>query len=355
MKTGLSFFFMATDRDGTDQEIYREELALADLAEPLGFDSVWGVEHHFTEYSMIPNPMQFLSYMAGRTKRIDLGSMVMVLPWHNPVRLASEIGMLDNLSEGRFQFGIGRGLGRLEFEGLGASMDTSREVFDEAAETILAALESGFVEADGEFVRAPKRELRPRPTKTFRGRTYGAAVSPESVQSMARHGAGLIIIPQKPWDTVAGELELYREAFAQHHPDRETPAPIVACHVYCDSDAGRAAERGPMFNQAYYHRVMDHYGLSGDGFEKQKGYSYYASVASRINRSGKDDAADFYSNLHVYGTPEQCLEKIEWIKNTVQCDTFLSFFSYSGMPFEESRRNLELFSEKVRPVIQAMD
>ena len=145
MKTGLSFFFMATDRPGSDLEIYRDEVRLASMAEPMGFDSVWATEHHFTEYSMIPSPLQFLSFMAGKTERVTLGAMVVVLPWHNPARLAGEIGMLDNLSEGRFCLGVGRGLGRLEFEGLGVDMSTSREVFDETAETVFAALENGFI------------------------------------------------------------------------------------------------------------------------------------------------------------------------------------------------------------------
>src|SRR5579862_8254397 len=99
MKTGLSFFFMGTDRSGSDQEIYRDEVALARMAEPLGFDSIWATEHHFTEYSMIPNPLHFLAHMAAMTERVDLGAMVVVLPWHNVARLAGEIGMLDNLSD----------------------------------------------------------------------------------------------------------------------------------------------------------------------------------------------------------------------------------------------------------------
>ena len=98
MRTGLSFLFMATDRDESDQDVYCQELELASMAEPLGFDSVWATEHHFTDYSMIPNPLQFLAHMAGRDQQVTLGAMVVVLPWHNPARLAGEIGMLDNLS-----------------------------------------------------------------------------------------------------------------------------------------------------------------------------------------------------------------------------------------------------------------
>ena len=65
------------------------------MVEPLGFDSIWGVEHHFSPYTMIPDVLQFLTYMAGRTSRVGFGSMVAVLPWHDPVRVAEEIAMLE--------------------------------------------------------------------------------------------------------------------------------------------------------------------------------------------------------------------------------------------------------------------
>src|SRR6202008_4290612 len=100
-----------------DREVYRNELKLADLAEPLGFQSIWGVEHHFTEYTMCPDVLQFLAYMAGRTSRLQLGSVVVVLPADDPVRGAEHIAMPDTLSGGRVILGLGRGLGRVEFEG----------------------------------------------------------------------------------------------------------------------------------------------------------------------------------------------------------------------------------------------
>src|SRR6266536_517995 len=112
MHVGMSAFFQNPGNRLSDHAVYRHETAMADLAEPLGFDS----------YTMCPNVAQFLTYMAGRTRRAQLGSMVMVLPWHDPVRLAEEISVLDNLSEGRLVLGIGRGLGRIEFQGFRAEM-----------------------------------------------------------------------------------------------------------------------------------------------------------------------------------------------------------------------------------------
>ncbi len=129
MHIGMSTVFQNPLRERSDYEVYQSELRLADLAEPLGFQSIWGVEHHFTDYTLCPDVLQFLTYMAGRTERALLGTMVVVLPWHDPMRVAEEISMLDNISGGRVILGIGRGLARVEFEGFRLDMSQSRARF----------------------------------------------------------------------------------------------------------------------------------------------------------------------------------------------------------------------------------
>jgi alkanesulfonate monooxygenase SsuD/methylene tetrahydromethanopterin reductase-like flavin-dependent oxidoreductase (luciferase family) len=196
MHVGMAVIFQGQGEGRTDRNVYRNELRLGDLAEPLGFESLWGVEHHFTEYTMCPDVLQYLTYFAGRTEHVQLGSMVVVLPWHNPVRVTEQVVMLDHMSNGRVILGIGRGLGRVEFEGFGVDQEQSRLFFTESAQLVLEALEKGFVEFDGKLVKQARRELRPRPFKSFRGRTYAAAISPESSRIMAELGVGILIIPQ---------------------------------------------------------------------------------------------------------------------------------------------------------------
>src|ERR1700675_5192166 len=165
MHVGYGAVFQNPNNALSDAEVYRNELRLAEMVEQLGFDSVWGVEHHFTDYTMCPDVLQFLSYMAGRTRTIQLGSMVVVLPWHDPVRVAEEVSMLDNLSGGRLILGLGRGAGKVEFDGFRLSMDESRPRFVESAEMLLEGLERGYCEYDGEFVRQPRADIRPAPVK----------------------------------------------------------------------------------------------------------------------------------------------------------------------------------------------
>ncbi len=241
MHVGYAPLFQNPGNALPDLEVYRQELRLAEMAEPLGFDSVWSVEHHFTDYTMCPDVVQFLSYMAGRTQRVKLGSMVVVLPWHDPVRVAEQIAMLDNLSGGRTILGLGRGLARVEYDGFRIDQGEGRNRFVEYAQLVLDALERGYIEG-GEATRQPRRDIRPRPFQTFRGRTYAAAVSPESMPIMARLGIGLLVVPQKPWDVVKKDFEVYHQAFRDANDGAEAPPPFCGAFMFVDEDAGRAEE-----------------------------------------------------------------------------------------------------------------
>src|SRR5262245_30448583 len=110
MHVGLGIIFQGTDHRRSDLEVYQNDLRFGSMAESLGFQSIWGVEHHFTDYTMCPDVLQLLTYFAGRTENALLGSMVVVLPWHDPLRVAEQVSMLDNLSGGRVVLGLGRGL-----------------------------------------------------------------------------------------------------------------------------------------------------------------------------------------------------------------------------------------------------
>lgn len=181
----------------TDRQVIEEEVQLGLLAEELGFDAIWPVEHHFSDYAFSPDNVEFLAYMAARTQRIGLAVGAVILPWHQPIRVAERMVLLDHLSGGRALFGMGRGLARREYEGLGVAMDESRERFDEAARMVIDALETGFIEGDGPFYPQVRTEIRPRPGRSFRERTYAIGMSPDSVDAAADLGVRLVVFTQK--------------------------------------------------------------------------------------------------------------------------------------------------------------
>jgi alkanesulfonate monooxygenase SsuD/methylene tetrahydromethanopterin reductase-like flavin-dependent oxidoreductase (luciferase family) len=338
----------------SDHDVYANELRLADLAEPLGFQSIWGVEHHFTDYTMCPDVLQFLAYMAGRTQQLQLGSMVVVLPWHDPMRVAEEVSMLDNISGGRLILGLGRGAGKVEFDGFRLPMDESRSRFVECAEMLLEGLERGFCEYDGQFVRQPRAAIRPAPFKSFRGRTYAAAVSPESLPIMARLGIGILVIPQKPWPEVATELETYRRIYRDVN-GTDPLAPICASWTFCDEHAGRAEEMARRYIGGYYQTVLDHYQFAGDHLAHTKGYEYYGKMSEKIAQYGTDRVVDFFMQLQTWGTPAQCVEKIMDVRQRVGNDTFVGVFSYAGMPYDDAERSMRLFARQVMPELHRLD
>ncbi|HEV8615429.1 MAG TPA: LLM class flavin-dependent oxidoreductase [Methylomirabilota bacterium] len=354
MHVGMAAVFQNPNRARSDREVYADELRLANLAEPLGFESVWGVEHHFTDYTMCPDVIQFLSYMAGRTERALLGSMVVVLPWHDPMRVAEEVSMLDNLSGGRMILGLGRGAGKIEFDGFRLPMDESRPRFVECAQMVLTGLETGYCEYDGTYVKQPRAAIRPAPFKSFRGRTYAAAVSPESLPIMAKLGVGILIIPQKPWHEVAKELETYRGIYRQVN-GVEAPRPISAGWTFCDRDAGRAQEMARRYIGGYYQTVLDHYQFAGDHLAHTKGYEYYGKMSEKIGQYGVDKVIDYFMNLQVWGTPEQCHDKILDIHRRTGNSHFVGVFSYAGMEAQDAERNMRLFASEVMPALKKVD
>ena len=353
MRVGIQTLLANVGRERADLEVYRQEVRLLTMAEAMGFDSIWGVEHHFSDYAMCPDVIQLLTYLAARTERAELGTMVVVLPWHDPLRVVEQIAMLDNLSEGRVVLGMGRGLSKHEFDGFRVPMDTTRQRFVESARVIMQSLETGVCEFEGEIIRQPRREIRPEPFKSFVDRTYFAAVSPESLQVAAECGVGLLLVPQKPWEQVEQELRSYRSQF-QELQGREAPAPTVTPLAFVDEDPARAREMAQKFLGDHYQTVMRHYGFADKNFGAAKGYEFYRKMGERLQKHGTEEFSTFFADLQVYGTPDQVLEKLEAIQAVTGCDRFVMGFSYGGLSYEEVERSQRLFAEAVLPRVKSL-
>jgi alkanesulfonate monooxygenase SsuD/methylene tetrahydromethanopterin reductase-like flavin-dependent oxidoreductase (luciferase family) len=355
MHVGMSTFFQNLTDQHDDRAVYQHELSMADLAEPLGFDSIWSAEHHFDGYTMCPNVMQFLTYMAGRTKHVQLGSMIVVLPWHDPIRLAEEVTVLDHFSDGRVILGMGRGLGRIEFEGFQRNMGESRERFVEYGGAILEALETGYIEADGKLYKQPRTQIRPSPFKSFKGRVYASAVSPESSRIMAHLGIGVMIIAQKPWEKTLIELNAYREIYREVNNGDEPPKPLLVSFIACHEDAGMAEEMHRKYIRGYCKSALEHYEFNNEGLADINGYEYYGALSRNINKHGVDKFVDFLADLQVWGTPDQVFERMMEYREKIDCGGFIGAFSYGGMPHDLAKSNIRLFAEKVLPRLKAVD
>lgn len=353
MHVGYGVAFQNPHNTISDAEVYRNELRLCEMAEPLGFDSVWSVEHHFDDYTMCPDVLQFLAYMAGKTSKVQLGSMVVVLPWHDPVRVAEQISVLDHVSNGRFILGLGRGLARIEYEGFRLDQNEGRNLFVEYAELVLNALETGYMEG-GKYTRQPRRDIRPFPARSFKGRTYAAAVSSESMPIMAKLGVGLLVIPQKPWEAVKKDFEIYHKVWREVNGAAPAPKPLSGGFCFVDENKDRAEEMAMKWISDYYHTAMRHYEMTSQQFGSHKSYEFYSNVGKYIAKHGLDSAAADFAKLMPWGTPDQVLEKIQFIKDTIDANGVMLNFSYAGMPFDEAERNLKCFAKHVLPELKKM-
>lgn len=348
MESGIHMLFQ-NPGNMTDMEVYSAELRLAKLAEPYGFDSLWCVEHHFTDYTMCPDVTQFLSYMAGITSKIKLGTGAVILPWHDPLRVAEEIVLLDYYSEGRTLFGMGRGLARIEYEGFRLDMSDSRVYFDESAEMIMSALETGVAEYDGELIKQPRIDIRPRPPYSFKDRIYSVAMSPESIDAGARMGTTIMLFMQKPLDVMAAEVNRYRDLFQQHHKG-VTPPPVQCIDfMVCDESADRAEEMAREHMAAYFLSAANHYEMAGDHFGGKEGYNSYADASKMLNELGLDTVAEAFVDYQIWGTPTQIIEKAEARRKILGDFQISCSFSFSGIPYDYAEKGMKLYGEKCIP------
>jgi alkanesulfonate monooxygenase SsuD/methylene tetrahydromethanopterin reductase-like flavin-dependent oxidoreductase (luciferase family) len=354
MHTGLGLQFANLDGAATDAEAYNRELGLAARAEDAGFDSVFVSEHHFSDYQLTSEQMMVLSWVAAQTRRIKLGTFVTVLPWHDPVRVAESFTVLDHLSGGRAVLGLGRGLGRVEFDGFRLPMAESRRRFTEYTEAILDALETGYIEYDGELYQQPRVPIRPRPLGTFKGRTFASAVSPQSMELMARLGVGIMVIAQKPWDTTVAELAEYRERFRELN-GFEAPKPILVVVAGVHRDAAGAQRLRHVYLQRWARSTVEHYEFDNRGFAEIEGYEYYGALANNIAKHGLDQFNGFLADLQVWGTPDQVTEKLLDYARRCDAGALVVPLSFGGMTSDEAHACFDLFSTEVLPELHRHD
>lgn len=354
MHIGLGIQLANLDRRVTDADVYRVELGLAARAEDAGFDSVFVSEHHFSDYQLTSQQSMVLSWLSAQTKRLKLGTFVTVLPWHDPVRVAETFSVLDHLSGGRAILGLGRGLGQKEFVGFGVPMGESRRRFKEYSEALLQGLETGVMEYQGELYQQPRVEIRPQPLASFKGRTFASAVSPESMEIMARMGVGLMVIAQKPWETTETELAQYRDRFFELN-QTEAPKPLLVIVAGVSKDPGMIDRIRNVYLQRWARSTVEHYEFDNLGFAEIEGYEYYGALANNIAKHGVDRFNGFLADLQVWGTPEQVTEKLLGYVKRTDAGGLVVPLVFGGMPAEEARASFDLFATEVLPELRRYD
>ena len=212
MKFGLFGGARARGGPAGDSEGYHDFIRYVIAAEELGFSSVFLVEHHFTGFGQVSASLNLLSYLAARTEKIRLGTAVVVLPWHNPVLVAEEAATLDLLSNGRLDFGVGKGYRPYEFSGFCVPQDEATERFDEAMDIIKKAWTSkGRFSYEGKLWRYDNIVVEPAPIQQPHPPFWMGAGSPDSIRRAAREGYNLLLDQIAPIDVIIDRVRVFRE------------------------------------------------------------------------------------------------------------------------------------------------
>jgi alkanesulfonate monooxygenase SsuD/methylene tetrahydromethanopterin reductase-like flavin-dependent oxidoreductase (luciferase family) len=351
MKTGYMMLFQNAHPGLSDADMVRREMRIAESTEELGFDIIWSAEHHFDYYSILPDNLQTLAYLAGRTRKIQLGSAAVILPWNDPLRVAEKILMLDALCDGRFVFGIGRGLARMEYTAFGIPMEEARPRFNEFAPMVLNAIETGVIEGNGPYYKQRRTELRPRPTRTFKDRFYGVAMSNDSFPLVGELGATMMFFLQFAIENHVPGVNIWRDNFKKAHA-RSAPPPVAIDICVCDKDAGRAEELARKYVAEYYLSVLKHYEFLEDYHKHTKGYEAYGAAAEILKAAGKEKALQDFVDVQAWGTPQQILDKLEKRRGVLGDFEWNVMASFAGMPFETVDSSLSLLGKEVLPEVR---
>jgi len=352
-----------------DWKFVQAGMALGDLAEPLGFDGIWAPEHQGSPYGMTPNPIQTLTYFAGRTERVTFGTMVAVAPWWHPIRLAHQIAYLDIISNGRYTtIGLGRGVARNEFEMVGVPREESRARFSETLDILKLAFTQQRFSYDGEIFKVPEMELRPAPrSDDLWARVYGSSSTPDSMEILARRGMVPLFIGNKPIEDAGKEVKKVNTFRAEEGFAPCQPKNVMM--VYCVPNAGDA-QRSDEWLLTANRDVNLHYGFADpSNFVGVKGYESYAerqgsatAVLAAVAQ-GKDqpvvDAKPKLPGYHpsnlIFGTPEECYKRILAAQHACSFSEITVLTQFGTMPYEEAMRSTKLFAAEVLPELHQLD
>ena len=327
----------------SERQRYRDIIAQIELGDALGFDTAWLGELHFSRaFSILADPLMVLAAAAQRTSRIRLGTAVTLLPLHHPVKIAEEAAIADILSDGRLEFGVGRGTAPLHYEGYGIPQEESRERFEEALDFILAAWTQERFSFNGKHFRAHDLTLAPRPLQSPHPPVRIAANSPDTFPFAARRGFPIFATPLiNPPDKLRAGLAVYRESL----PAGATGDVALAFPVHVTASRAQAREECEAGLLRFLREAAERLRPLGQG--DIKSFEAFRQVLARIERVTYDDMDH---EMGVFGDPEYCIERVQELQRDYGMDEFIGYFNQGGvMDHVMVRRSMSRFAEEVLP------
>ena len=325
------------DLDGSLPEFYQKMFAQMEEMDQLGYDHIWVTEHHFAMYGgTLPHPPTFMAAVARTTKRIRLGVAINVLPLHNPLDVAESYAMVDVISNGRLDFGVGKGSEAHEYKKFGVEQKESTGRMYEGVKVMLQAWSDKAVNFTGEFFNYENVPVYPKPVQRPHPPMWvGCARTEDTFRWAGENGFHLMTLPYlyREAHTLPGFIKSYRDGLIKNGHDPRTKDILGKFHIYVSSSLEKAIEEAGPYITSYYdvHKAAD-------PSRKEMGLL-----------SQRDTKTQLEQGFAIAGDPERVADSIRKWSEDVGLTTISGTFYFGGMPQEMALKNIRLFAEKVLP------
>ena len=350
MRFGTYYFLQAPPAVG-HPDVIRHEIEQMMWTEELGFDSIWLTEHHFIDYGLSVSPAVLAADAAMRTRRVRIGLAAAILPFHDPVRLAEELAMVDILSEGRLDVGVGRGNRPVEFEGYRVPQIENRERFDESLAIIVKAWTAERFSFEGRHFTIPEVRVIPKPLQRPHPPIYVVCTSPDTIEATALRGVPMLnSLLRGPAEQLAKTRDTYVKACEKAGRTAGDIASLlnrwgVSRHVYVaptDAAAQAEARDAEMWYQEALRRFLLPERMDRVHPLLQPGFQAMAE------RFGTITWEQLVAETLAVGSPDTVADRIEEFRR-LGVGEVLCWMNFGGLPQERVRRSMELFAREVMP------
>lgn len=315
---------------------YRQVLEQVELAEELGWECFMFNEHHFLGYGgLVANPAVLLAAAAARTSKIHLGPCIAILPLRHPLHSAEDYAMVDAISGGRLEFGIGSGNTELDYRVFGVTRENDRQRLHEALDVILKVWRSDRAGYEGDFWKFDELTLYPRPIQQPHPPIWVAGTSDEGLGWAGRHGYHTMTVghPHPPEKVRAG-VEAWKQGLIEAGYDPREKH----CQFHVRTHVNDSAEQARLIGMAAVKRYDEISRIGRRSLTAPPGeYDWEMMLATGRNN---------------YGNPEQCIENIHNAMKHYYFDTLTTTFNFGGIPHAEILKSMRLFAREVMPAFR---
>jgi len=338
----------------TEHTIVHEQLTLMKAAEALGFDSVWPAEHHFSEYGYCASPALSLAAIASETKTLRLGTGIVVLPLNHPLRVAEDYALLDLMSDGRVDLGVGRGYQPSEFSRYGVEQTDTRKMFDEAIQVIQQAWTQEQVHFDGTYYQFTNVPVRPKPLQHPHPPIWMACLSPETFRLAGQYGFHLLYgtVFGLPPDKAQERLRDYHEGLIAggHDPITRRRATLMMVYVADSMEQARQEFAEPVM---WYYRTIAKYIAPPPGDAPVPSYEMYTQTRDLAATASWDDLLQ--RNAVICGDADYVVEELTKAQELYGFTDLLCWTRLGGLDHRKVLHSMELMHTKVFPHIRLLE